>query len=405
MAVAWALKDICYGAWNTAPARAVQAAAALRRLCADGGEPEVVALADWTTGIASLTRAELPVAIEQLDAAAAGFRALGRARDGALTQVPKVMALSMLGEHGAAANCAEATQAIFVAEGDLLSAAKVNLNLGSLHMLRDAYAQAARQYRAASVQFARAGNREHSVMADFGLADALTALGDFDESLRIYARACMRAQAHGLDVLAAHGEESIALLHSVRGHYTEALAGMERARQRYESLAMPQRAAVAEKQLADLYLELNLLPEALAMFDAALATFDRLGLRDEQAGALVQRGRALAWMRRTDAARQDLADAEARYLELGNAVGVAHVALARAVLALSTGRVTDAIADAERAAHGFDTEGHRDGRWRADLVGAQAQLRSGQATQAAALFDDLLARAQAMQLQGAQAQG
>ena len=41
--------------------------------------------------------------------------------------------------------------------------------------------------------FARVGDREHSVMADIGLADALTALGDFDEAMRIYARAAMRA--------------------------------------------------------------------------------------------------------------------------------------------------------------------------------------------------------------------
>lgn len=396
--VAWALKDICYSAWNSAPDRAVRAAAALRGLCRDGAPAEVAPLADWTEGIAQLTRAQLQAAIACFDAAARGFRALGRSRDAALTQVPKIMALSMLGQHTAAAECAEITQRIFVAAGDVLAAAKVSLNLGSLHMLRDAYAQAVRHYREAAVHFARAGDREHSVMADLGLADALTALGDFDESLRTYARARMRAQAHGLAVLEAHVEESVALLQFVRGRYPDALAGMEQARRRYEALAMPQRLAVAEKQLADTYLELNLLPEALVQFDAAIATFEQLGLMDEQAWTIAQRGRTLALMGRTDPAAAALADAAQRFSQQRNAVGEATVALARAELALAGGDHPAALAAAAQAAAGFAAEGRADAQLRAELVTAEVRLRDGDVPRARALFDAALERAVAMQL-------
>ena len=110
--------------------------------------------------------------------------------------------------------------------------------------------QAARHYREAAVLFARVGDREHSVMADIGLADALTSLGDFDEALRIYARARMRAGTHGLPVLQAIVDESVALLELARGHYPRgARRAWSASRRRYEALAMPQHLAVAEKQL------------------------------------------------------------------------------------------------------------------------------------------------------------
>eukprot|EP01036_Dinobryon_divergens_P041284 gene41284-54706_t len=189
-----------------------------------------------------------------------------------------------------------------IAQGDLLSASKVSLNLGSLHLRHDAYADAARHYREAAVLFSRAGDREHSVMADIGLGDALAALGQMDEADRIYARARSRAGAHGLAVLEAVVDESQALLALARGGYGAALAGFERSRAGYERLAMPQHLAIAEKQLADAYLELRLLPEALALYQPALAQFDALDMPDDKAWTLTQAGRAHALLGQTQAA-------------------------------------------------------------------------------------------------------
>ena len=220
-ALGWALKDACYAAWSSAPQRAVQAADALQRLClsrwpassASGESPlrgEVTALADWTAGIACLTRGQMNEAAAGFNRAAEGFATLGQDRHAAQTQVPRIMALSMQGKHAEAAECAEQTQRAFVELGDVAAAGKVSLNLGSLHLRRDDFREAARHYRQAVVLFARVGDREHSVMGDIGMADALTALGDFDEATRIYARAAMRARTHGFPVLEAIVEESVA---------------------------------------------------------------------------------------------------------------------------------------------------------------------------------------------------
>lgn len=353
---------------------------------------EIEGLAAWTGGIACAARAQMADAVRCFDEAAAALREAGRADPAAQTQVPKIMALSMLGQHAQAAACAEATQRELLALGNLRAAARVSLNLGSLQLRRDAYAEAARHYRQAAVLFARLGDREHSVLADIGMADAITSQGDFDEALRIYARARMRAGLQGMELELGIADESVALLDLSRGNYREALSGFESARRRYESLALPQYLAVAEKQLGDAYLELRLLPEALALFEAAVTKFGALELPDEQAWALAQQGRAQALLGRP-AAQESFSRATALFAAQGNAVGRAAVALARGELALVADAPQEALERADEAARDFAEAAQADGCARAEVLRAQALLASGRIDDAGAAFDTALQHA------------
>ena len=399
--LAWALKDLCYEAWSSEPPRAVSAAQAVRSLFVAGVPAaqarEIEALADWTWGIALILGGKMAEAVIFFDSAQAAFRHAGLADAAAQTQVPKIMALSMLGQHDQATTCAEAAQKELLAVGNVRAAARVSQNLGGLHLHRDAYAQAAMHYRQAAVLFARLGEHEQSVLADIGLADALTATGEFDEALRIYARARMRAGNQKLDMALALVDESVALVELVRGHYREALSGMESARRRYETLALPQHLAIAEKQLADTYLELHLLPEALALFDLAVAKFKNLDLPDEQAWALTQLGCTQALLGRA-AADDSFSRASDLFDTQGNQVGMSAVALARAELALAGNKPLDALTWADHAISGFTEAGHARGGVQGQVIRAQALLSAGHVAQASAAFDAALSLSLSMQL-------
>ncbi len=415
-ALAWTLKDLCYSAWNSEPKRATLAAEALRDLCfgdarfsplgeapglahiSPGVAAEIQALAAWTAGIAQLTRGEMLAATRSFDSAASAFTQLGQAQHATQTQVPKIMALSYLGQQDQAVACAEQTRQEFVAQGDVRSASKVCLNLGSLHLARDAYDQAAKHYREAAVLFARVADHEHSIMADIGLADTLTSMGDFDEALLIYARARMRVATHGFPVLRAMVDESSALLHLARGEYREALAGLEQSRRGYELLGMPQRQAIAEMQLADAYLELRLLPEALALYELAITRFEALDAPDELAQALAQHGRTQALLARPERAAQSLRRAAALFHLHDTPVGEAAVALTRAELALAEGDADAALEFARSAASCFENAGIVQRQARADVLCARALLQRGQSEAAATLFDAGVQRAQSLGL-------
>ncbi len=399
LVLAWALKQLCYEAWSTEPPCAVRAAQALHALHRAGVPPaqsqEVEALVQWTAGIACLTQGEMAAAVRAFDAAADLFHRAGRPDPAAQTQVPKIMALSMLGQHAQAAAGAEATQRELLALGNLTVAARVSQNLGSLHLRRDAYPEAEHHYREAAALFDRLDDRPHGVLADIGLAEAVAARGDFDEALRIYGRAGADAAALALETPLALVSEAVARLHLARGGWREALAGLESACRRYEALGMPQLRAIAERHLGDVYLELRLLPEALALFSTAEQRYRSPALPDEQAWALAQLGRTQALLGQ-DAAAASFAAASALFAAQGNGVGAAAVGLARAELALAAGDNAAALEWAGAAQAGFGQAGQADGSARADVIRARALLDAGRAAEAGAIFDAILARAVAL---------
>ena len=402
--LAWALKDACYSAWSSQPQQSVAAAEALQALATNSQklpaavQAEIQALVAWTTAIAHITRGQMAPAVAALDSAEQGFRQLARPAIAAQTQVPKVMALAMLGQHDAAVACAVAAQQELRALGEPLAAAKVSLNLAALRMRRGEFMPAAQHAREAAVLFARAGDTEHSVMADITLADSLTSLGDLDEADRIYARAGMRAGHHGLPVLQALVHESTALLDLVRGRWRHALAGFENSRRSYEALAMPQHLAIAEKQLADAYLELRLLPEALALYERAVARLKGLAMPDDLAWALAQQGRTLALLGQPVPAAGSLQRAAAIFAEQSSASGSAAIALARAELALHQGSAAAAAVLAAAAAMAYAACNIPQAQWQCQVVHAQALLASGDAANAKALFTTTLEHAQALAL-------
>lgn len=390
LALAWALKDECYLAWNSDPSRAVRAAEVLAALGTQGlphtDALQVQALAEWTGGLAHVVGGQMTDAVAAFDRAAAFFSQAGQPDAAAQTQVPKIMALSMLGQPEQATACAEAARSALLALGNVAAASRVSLNLGNLLLRRDAYVESVRHFRQAAVLFARLGDHLNSILADIGLAGALTSLGDFDEALRIYARVRMRASSKDFAQPLAVVDEAVALVDLARGRYGEALVGMESARRRYEALGLPHALAIAEKQLADAYLDLRLLPEALALFDTAVTKFADLDLRDEQAWALAQRGRTHTLLGRVAAARESFAAAGALFGESRHAVGLSSVTLALAELALARGDAPAALVQAQSAAAGFAQADHVDGQARADVVRAQALWAQGDAVAAEAVF-------------------
>jgi CHAT domain-containing protein len=110
---------------------------------------------------------------------------------------------------------------------------------------------------------------------------------------------------------------------------------------------MPHESATVELELADAYLELNLAPEAAAIYARLAMTFAELSMRAEQARALANHGRACLLLGRIDQARSLLAEGRLFYAAEGNVVGEALVTLTEAQLDY---RQSDYVAAASAAA-------------------------------------------------------
>jgi CHAT domain-containing protein/Tfp pilus assembly protein PilF len=410
LALAWALKDGAIAAWGSTPSNVVVAADALAALHPPASTSgfaetfyEIQAIAKWVYGVAALTRGKMTDSISCLDDASERFRILGLRKNAAHAQVPKIIALSMLGQHEYAATSGLATRQELIDLGELHAAAKVSNNLGNLSCQCSRYADALSYFSDAEALFDQVNDYDNSIACATGRAEVYASVGDFDQALSTYAQVIERTKAHRLPMRHGVATEARALVHLAQGQHKKALLGFEDARRQYDALQMPQNVAMAEKQLADTYLDLRLLPEALSLFEIAVVRFSTLEMPVEQAWALTQHGRTLAALGRpTDAVVESLHRAWTLFTAQGVSAGQASVLLARAELALvaceTRSDPSAAVTLAQDAAEAFAESGLAPNKAQADVVRAYALLRCGDVGAAASLFESTLATARTLRL-------
>lgn len=376
--LAWALKARVDAAWTSDPQAVPRLAEVLGELAQRCGDGDAQALAAWSRGIVHLVRGEMEAALAAIEDAAARFAALGKRHEAARMRVSQLMALAMLGRYDEAIECGVSARDVFVDCGDEASAGKIELNLGNLAFRRDQYEAAARHYGAAAARFEAAGDHSHGTMAMQALADTLALRHEFDAAAALYDKALAQARRGGHAQLIAQIEGDIGEMEMVRAQFDRALHFLERARCSFEQLAMPHYLAFAEKRLADAYLELGLLPEALALYDRSLATYEVAGMQADRAWALAQRGRTLALLRDYEAARRSLESAQRLFADEGNAVGVAFAHAWLAELALAQGDSRAAQRHARAAEGPLLAARHMSGYLNARALLAEALALAGE---------------------------
>jgi tetratricopeptide (TPR) repeat protein len=377
-ALAWALKDDCLAAWTADPPATARCAAALARMNEAQPDPEVAALALWAEGIAALAAGRLDDARALLERTHDALVAAGHPRAAGETLVPKVMTLAMLGLHAQALECGQQARSLFLAAGDGPAAGRVELNLGTLLFRLDRHAEAAGMYRSAAVHFARARDAARSILADIGLAHALTWQFDFDEALRINERALRRAEQRELRVPQAQARLAIGRIELLRGRYRRALNQLAQAQALMEAAgAAPQQRLEAAGALADAYLAVNLLPEAHNLYDRVIDVAISLGTPTEEARARVERARVRGRLGQRASALEDLSRALVLFGQAGNAVAAADVELAAGQLRLEAADARAAAAHAVTAWNVLRDSGVSSWQLDAQNLGAAAALQLG----------------------------
>jgi tetratricopeptide (TPR) repeat protein len=393
-----ALKDICLRAWSGDPPRSVSAAAALATLAARQDAPEIAALSAWAAGVAALVGGRMDEAVFRLDEAEELFRGLCQPHAAASTQVSKLVALAMLGRYDEAVEAGLRARDQFLAHGDLVAAGKVENNIGNIHFRRDRYREAEEYQRAARRRFEQANDSLQLAKINNCLANTRAALHDFRDAEELYREALAAAARAGLTVTLAEIEGNMGNFALFQGRYDRALDLLERSRRRYDALGMAHQSAVAEVELADAYLELNLSAEAAAVYEKVIPTFAALGMRAEQARALAQAGRAALLLGRRREAHRLLTEARTLYAAEGNLVGEAYVTLTEAQLHLAEGDYPAVAVLAAQAEAPLAEAGALRRMLLARWVRAEAARAQGQERLAQLLLDATLREAEAQAL-------
>jgi CHAT domain-containing protein len=397
--LAWELRARFDEARTKDPAAAAAAAAAFAILGRLSDDPTVGALAAWTSGQSAVQIDGQPgPALVLLDEAASAFEALEQPELAANVQVARLHALALLGRYDEAMTCGLRARDTLLAHGDILTAGKIEQNLGSIYWRRDQYSAAEGFYQSARARFLALGDQRQLVQVDIGLANVRTSQYQLHAAAQIYEQALARSEAAQLEEMQAMIEGNLGWLALFQGAYNRALDHLERSRRRYAALGMPHESAVADLELADAYLELNLAPEAATIYARVIPMFAQLGMRAEQARAVAYAGYASLLRGKNDEARRLLSEAQELYAAEGNTVGVALIELAEAQLFYHQNQYADAAARAAAAEAPFVAAGALGKALVARWWRGEALRALGQPEQAAQLLSSALSDAESLAL-------
>ena len=328
------LKDSYYGSWTTAPKKTRNAATALDVLHQIFPDAEVKALAFWVSGIACLTEGKIEQAIDELDRSTETFISLKKISQSAQPQVSKLYALSLLGRYDEAVETGNAALKIFEKHRDLITAGKVEMNLGNIALRRGFLAEAENRFMSARKRFTKLNEKVWLAMCENDLAITYTALNEYRTAERFYDQALEKTSEMKMRVTEAEIEASMGNLALFRGRFHEALRFLELSRQKYFELNMPHQTAIANLEIADIYLELNLTDEAIAIYEKVADSFKRLKMQGEEARARANFGRAAMLKNEMPKAKRQLNKSARLYILENNLQGAAVVRLTEATLEL-----------------------------------------------------------------------
>jgi CHAT domain-containing protein/tetratricopeptide (TPR) repeat protein len=340
--LAWALKDLCIATWTSAPTRARDGAEALEKVFAADPRPEIGALRDWGLTVSHLSLGDMEAAAISGASAAAYFDEVGERSNAAQVGVARVMALAQLGRIDEAKRVAHSSRTTFVELREYRLAGKTEINLGSLLLQQDRYDEAIAIYKQASVHCARAGDVELSIISDIAMSNALSDIGKFEEALLICERGRTRAQRAGLADTVGYANQSLGLIETLRGNLDGALRSYEFARSTYAQIGDARLVNECERDIADVYLQLGLYPEAIATYDRVLQGLRHGGSRTELAWALVKQAEAQLRSDAQHAASSSAVESEAVFRELDKPFGIVAALLLRAEIAIAENKLETA---------------------------------------------------------------
>ncbi|REJ75506.1 MAG: CHAT domain-containing protein [Acidobacteria bacterium] len=342
------LKNVCYATWNSEPAKARRASIAADQLAEVVDAPEITAIAAWIRGISALTKGELELAVKYISDSRESFRSAGNDFDAAQATVAMLIPLALLGRYEEASGAGISALEVFEKEGDDVAAGKIEMNLSNIASRKGDHRLAESFGRSALGRFTRIGEAQWRTLAENDLANTLVELNRFREAESQYLKALDSALSEGMSVTEAEIEACLGNLATFRGRYDEALKYLERSRRKFEKSEMPHQTAIAELEMAEIYLTLNLLEEALTMLNSAAKTLSDLKLQGEEARARTNLGRLYLLLGLPEKSALELDRAETLYTNEGNSTGRATVLIVEAKAKLKSGAPEESLSLLDR---------------------------------------------------------
>lgn len=337
-----ALREQCYAEWSSRPENVRRAAKAMHSLKKYVDSEFAVPACLWVEAISDITGGSFSKADKKLARAARLLQSLGHDLEAAQVQVARLFALAMLGRYAEAYDTGKKAIRTFLKHFDTVAAGKAELNLSNILARQGKHKEALKYCVSAGRRFLSADSPYWYVMAENCLANTYADINELDKAQHYYERALETAQAEGMEVTIAEIEACIGGVALNRGQYSKALRFLETSRQRYESINMPHQSAIADLEIAGIYVALNLLSPAREILVKLGDRFRRLRMRSEEARSRLLNGRLLAAAKELTDAKRELLSARLLFSRESNVSGQLSAQVAIASVELAAGNTKKA---------------------------------------------------------------
>ncbi|MCC6616922.1 MAG: CHAT domain-containing protein [Anaerolineae bacterium] len=351
--------SLCFAAAN------IQLGEALRR-------PAITALGTMSRGDALKLLNQRADAWTTLERAGELYLSVADEIGWARTRIGKLAICVQLNRVDEAMDDAEKARDIFIRNGDLERALRLDINcaLAQGHLgNHDASLELYQRALATAQELGEVGDSYRGLL-HINVGYAQQGLGELREARVQYEQARTYWQTRGDSVGVVMADFNIASIAQAQGHYRDALRVLYRVheplRKHYES-----EADSAQRTLIECYLHLNRFAEARDLANAILRRTDKTSAPYLRAITLIQLAIAEAGQAAFDAALAALAEAEPMLLDLRALTWASILRLRRAQIYWMQGNLAPAHTEADCAADEFLASGQR-------VYQAQAYLLRGQ---------------------------
>ena len=333
----------------------------LAELCAAGAEarglPALKARSAYIRLRTHFARGEFDAALRMAREAYEGYMAGGRPLDAVRTHVGR---MSVLLELGLYQETLDAGQVVLDAlhgddgipstgpQRDMLTAL-VQQNRGGCFEYMGRYEDALEAYRLAEERYRALGEVERVGEILDNRGAILLHLGRGIEALAAHEAAFLVFTEAGLTLPRAKALSNLAEAHRQLANYRSSLAAREQARALYDGLDKLTDASLLSLDTANVYLDLNLYPEALAAYRKSSSELRQAGMAHDCARALWGLGVTLAAASNFEEAEPALAEAAELFAAAGNSSLLCGVMLDQSLVQERQGDVRASLTHARRA--------------------------------------------------------
>ena len=373
--VAWLLAEESGRSVRIDLERAARLAATARWLADEVGDPVARARSLRAAGNVLHFKRRYEDALRAYDEALAGFDEAGAEIEAAITRSSASGSLSHLARFTQALEYADGARLAFERHGDLVHLGRLEVNVGLLLARQDRFPTAIQHFRRALELFQDVGQPVDLATTLRNIAVCYQDLNDFHSSLETYREAREFCRRHGVQLVGLEVEYNIAYIYYLRGEYSQAIHLFEEARRHSQEQGDAHHAALCDLDLAEIFLELNLVQDAAHLARRAFDAFSELAMEYEAAKALAYQALAAARHTQRALALDLLRQARRLFRRQGNRVWVAMVELYEASILFAESRLEEAEIRANAASAGFRDSGVPSRRVTCEIL--RARLAAG----------------------------